>query len=422
MGITADEDGNVYATGAIYGSVDFDERNPGTINYTTIYNDGFIAKYNVNGDLVWSHLIHGEGGDKGYGICLSQSNDIVIVGGTEGCRFTNGGTLYPGNGRNDGFVAKYDRISGSLIWAKVFGGDIDEWNTSVDVDMEGNIYVGGAFSSSSVSFDPGDPTATITKSSGGTYSTDAYLLKLGHDGSFKWANSTQSIKDEVINSVKVDDSGYVYATGRFGEGLSVPMSFSPGFNSGEVHNSAGGVDIFILKTNNDGALRWSGTYGTDAVNDNGASLYVNDKFEIFFSGLIGKTTRFGPVDIDSATGQDNALGAIINSTSNHNTSTFFMKFFQYEKDSVPGPTSLEDGLRSIGLRIYPNPANNVIYVEAERPFKRMVIYDVSGRTILHQEYERPKALINIKHLPPSQYFLNIISENGSSSCTTFIKE
>ncbi|RZJ87395.1 MAG: T9SS type A sorting domain-containing protein [Chryseobacterium sp.] len=422
LGITADDNGNVYTTGYMYGNVDFDERNPGAINYITMYSDAFIARYNVNGDLDWSHRIHGAGGDNGYGIRLSQSNELVIVGGTEGCRFVNGGSLYAGNGRNDGFVAKYNRMSGNLIWAKVFGGNMDEWNTSVDVDVEGNIYVGGAFSSSSFNFESGNPATVIAKSGGGTYSTDAYLLKLGADGSFKWANSTQSLKDEVINSVQVDDSGYVYGTGRFGEGSSsVTMSFSPGFNSGQVLNSIAGVDIFILKTGNDGTLKWSASYGTEAMNDLGASLYVNDKFEVYFSGMIGKTTRFGPVDIDPVTGLDNALGQISNATSDHNTSTFFMKYRQYENDSVSVPTSLED-LGLIGLHVYPNPARDVLYVEAEGQFKRMVICDVLGRTILDQKIRQSKEMINIRHLPPGQYFLNIYSEKELSGRSTFIKE
>lgn len=425
QGIAADDDGNVYTTGYIHGNVDFDERNPGTLYYATMYRDAFIAKYNVDGDLTWSHRMHGEGGDNGYGICLSQSNEVVIVGGTEGCNFENGGPLYPGNGRNDGFVAKYDRISGSLIWARIFGGEVDEWNTGVDVDRDGNIYVGGSFSSNSVSFEPNNPLATVTKGGGGTYSTDAYLLKLGADGSFKWANNTQSIKDEVMSSVKVDDSGNVYATGWFGDGISpssTTMTFSPGFNSVGSHTSSGGLDIFILKTDNNGELKWSNSYGTEAVNETGVSLFVNEKFEVYFAGTIGKTTRFGPVDIDPGTGQDNALGEIINPTSNYNTNTFFMKYWQYEEDTVAGPTSIEDRLSSSGLHIYPNPANDVIHVEADLPFKRILIYDVMGRTILNKECKHIKEPIGVKHLSPSPYFLNIILENGSTVSSTFIKE
>jgi hypothetical protein len=54
------------------------------------------------------------------------------------------------NGSADGFIAKYD-TSGNVIWAKKMGGgDVDFYN-NITADPNGNIVATGSFLSSSVS-------------------------------------------------------------------------------------------------------------------------------------------------------------------------------------------------------------------------------------------------------------------------------
>ena len=70
------------------------------------------------------------------------------------------------------------------------------------------------------------------------------------------------------------------------------------------------------------------------------------------------------------------------------------------------------------LKIYPNPATNLIHTTISQ--FNYSIYDITGRKI-----EMGKSLdnqINIQHLSPGVYHLELISLDGQHQSTKFIKE
>jgi hypothetical protein len=83
--------------------------------------------------------------------------------------------------------------------------------------------------------------------------------------------------------------------------------------------------------------------------------------------------------------------------------------------------------RSQGIRVYPNPTSNFVFIELDGHFERPVsvfIYDAAGnlvQTVSMNSFKgRLAPLVNVTNLVPGAYNVKIVSSNATST-TTFIK-
>ena len=118
--LKVDDSMNVYFTGAFQATADF---NPGGGTFDLVShggNDVYVAKLNINGDLVWAKSIGSPLSDMGRFILLDSASNLFIIGD-----FTDTIDLDPGagvltsisSGATDVFVSKLNN-NGDLIWAK----------------------------------------------------------------------------------------------------------------------------------------------------------------------------------------------------------------------------------------------------------------------------------------------------------------
>jgi hypothetical protein len=117
------------------------------------------------------------------------------------------------------------------------GGDEDRSN-SIVTDYSGNVYATGNFFGTT-DFDPDTGTFSLNS----LYGYDAFILKLNNSGNFIWANKIGGYpENDYGNSIAIDVSGNVYATGVF-YGTS---DFDP--DTGIYYiSSIGNPDMFIHK-------------------------------------------------------------------------------------------------------------------------------------------------------------------------------
>ncbi len=106
--------------------------------------DLFIAKYTSAGNLMWVKTAGGFGKDKINSVAADDSGNIYITGSySTGMRFGN--IVLESLVQPDVFVAKYD-LNGKVLWVKSFPGDDAEDGTAIAVSPSGEkIYVGGIF-------------------------------------------------------------------------------------------------------------------------------------------------------------------------------------------------------------------------------------------------------------------------------------
>jgi hypothetical protein len=230
--VSTDSSGNIIVTGSYYAS------NPlnifaadGTTVSFTLSNSGsynsFVVKYNSSGTPLWARRIGGTASDVSYSVSTDSNGNIVVAGlytsNPVNIFAANGSTVsftLSNSGSNDSFVVKYDS-SGTPLWARKMAGTGDDIAYSVSTDLSGNIVVAGEYASNPLNIFAADgSTVSFTLSNSG--SNDAFVVKYDSSGTPLLAKRIGGTGTDTANSVSVDSSGNIVATGYYS---STSLSF-----------------------------------------------------------------------------------------------------------------------------------------------------------------------------------------------------
>jgi hypothetical protein len=133
--------GDLYVTGTFSGTADFDP-GPGRTELTSAGStDAFLLRLNAKGELVWARRLGGPQADAGMRVAVSA--DAVWVAGT--FKGTMDGLASAGG--SDAFLAKFD-LDGHLLWTKRIGGPKDDEGRAVAAGRNGEVWVCGNFEAS----------------------------------------------------------------------------------------------------------------------------------------------------------------------------------------------------------------------------------------------------------------------------------
>ncbi|MDP3929222.1 MAG: LamG-like jellyroll fold domain-containing protein, partial [Bacteroidota bacterium] len=284
-----DNDGNLIVVGHFYGTVDFDhsagERKLAAVGQY----DGFVAKYNPLGEIIWVYRLGGTLGDQVNSVAVDNFNSIYLTGffmGTMNISVPNGNFPLVSNGNSgDIFMVRLNANGQHLNSYKIGSGGNDRGNT-IKVDNAGNIYVCGAYSSpfntTNVNFNVLGGTNNLL--SGGA--EDGFIVK--YDASFvlQWVRSYGgSAFNDAGQTLDIDALGNVYLAGYFNGTNAV-------FNN-SIFLTAAGQDGFIMKINAAGNTVWAkkiGGTGTDYF----ADLKLDGKGAIYACGNFASTANLNP--------------------------------------------------------------------------------------------------------------------------------
>jgi hypothetical protein len=126
-----DGDGNVYVLGNATGNFG-SQLNQGT-------QDVYLSKYDTAGNLQWTKLVGAQGSASGYSMAVDPTGGIVVAGSTTG----NLSQTAIGNGNTDSFVAKYN-VDGDQLWTQQLPTLSNNQAAAVSVDQSGNVIIGGS--------------------------------------------------------------------------------------------------------------------------------------------------------------------------------------------------------------------------------------------------------------------------------------
>ncbi|MBN9691935.1 MAG: VCBS repeat-containing protein [Verrucomicrobia bacterium] len=132
-----DTDGTLYVAGHNRGSVEFSPTVLLTDN--TSFENGFLARQDANGSWVWAKKANDDFFVGNISLAVTSvkvKSDAVYVTGTA--------NYFEGAHRRGSFVSKFTK-SGTQVWIRYFYA-ADVVVNSVDADQQGNVYVGGGFS------------------------------------------------------------------------------------------------------------------------------------------------------------------------------------------------------------------------------------------------------------------------------------
>jgi len=201
--------------------------------YTTSFgvggNDFWLVKTDSTGNVQWNKTYGGTNGDDAYALVQTIDGGYAMAGPTESF----------GAGSGDFWLVKTD-ADGSMQWNKTYGGtDLD-----VALDMVNTSDGGYALAGTTRSYGAGN--------------WDAWLVKTDADGSMQWNKTFGGIStDGATALVQAYDGGYALACRTYSFG-------------------AGSGDFWLVRTDADGTMQWSETYGGTSCDEAWALVKTSD--------------------------------------------------------------------------------------------------------------------------------------------------
>ncbi len=218
--------------------------------------DMWIIKTDSNGNKQWERKVGG--GSAEYGHCIRQTTDggYIIVGYTDSF----------GAGQEDAELVKLDN-GGNILWIKYYGGNNDDRGNSVRQTSDGGYIISG-----------------YTKSFGAGQS-DVYLIKTDGSGNLLWSQTYGGTNDDQGNSVRqTSDGGYIIC--------GTTQSYG-----------SGGVDVYLIKTDNVGTKQWDDTYGGLGNDDGQCADQTTDSYYIIAGTKFTTYNEFWLIKLGISTNQ-----------------------------------------------------------------------------------------------------------------------
>jgi uncharacterized delta-60 repeat protein len=408
--IALDNSGNVYITGR-------SDRGPAYLSDIT------TIKYDNNGNQLWVALYDGPDhqGDEGKAIAVDAAGNVYVTGKS------NTLTQY-----DDIVTIKYN-TAGGVQWVNRYNGPVNNYDiaTGISLDNSGNVFVcgesvgiggadilliklnpdgtkawdkryngpaSGGDGALGVKVDPNGNIITAGFSDGGsTTNYDFATLKYDQNGNQVWVQRYNTNNQmDVVKAMTVDASGNVIVTGSTVGFIQIDSNFAT------VKYSSSGQQIWVAHyTRTGGSVDVSRAVTTDPLGNvyvTGTSSFTgadNDYITIKYSSAGGQEWIYiydGPGSYNDVT----TAITVNNSGSVYITGRSFSASGDYDYTTVK--YSILNGLNQNGNRIpesfglyqnYPNPFNPATNIRFDIPVNsqaELVVFDISGRTILRENF------------------------------------
>ena len=259
--LVVDPFGNIVGIGYFYNTI--------TVNslFTTAgSNDIFIAKFDPNGNPLWSKHLGGIGSDDGLDIATDPVGNVIAVG-----------SITTNSNDQGALMVKY-APDGTQRFLKEFGvgDDSTQVIAYVNTDLAKNIIVAGAFQGS---INLGG--ATLHNTGGPTF----FMAKFDQTGNHIWSKRFVTTTELIYSLGGME-------TSRDGETtLYGLMDGSIDFGNGAL-TTTGGYDIFLARFDANGNVLWAHKYG-DAGDQYPGNIAINESGKIAMIGFAKSAINLG---------------------------------------------------------------------------------------------------------------------------------
>ncbi|MRG94466.1 hypothetical protein [Polyangium spumosum] len=172
-GLTVDDAGSIFLTGAFESTIDF-----GPVTGSPLASLGgvdlFITKLSANGTGLWARRAGNTTNQRGLAIAAAPNGDVLVAGDASGTLHIDGPLLFP-KGERGLFLTRMS-TEGAVLWAQIFGGPQSvSFGVSLAVDPASDSVVAAGFFDDVVDFGGG-----ALPSAG---NVDAFVARFAKDGS-----------------------------------------------------------------------------------------------------------------------------------------------------------------------------------------------------------------------------------------------
>ena len=250
-------------------------------------NDGFLAKFNSSGSILWSRYFGGGNEDKFYSVATDKDKNVYITGETTSPFMANFSSHQSSiAGFNDAIIAKFDS-TGIKSWCSYFGGSFNEVGSSCSVDTTGHVYMAGYTSSTNgIAY---NGSGVYQESRQVAFGVDLFLTQFNtNNGTNNWGTYYGGDTDEEAGNCVTDLAGNTYICGTTVSTNGTSIASTGSYQS--VHGG-GSRDAFIAKIDTDGKRKW-GTYYGNSGYDVGTACAIDRDTIVYLTGYTLSNTGF----------------------------------------------------------------------------------------------------------------------------------
>ncbi len=209
------------------------------------YDQAFVARYDTSGTLQWARVFGGNRNDHVAAMCTDDSGFVYLACYSRSIDpLVYDGFSFTGTGNDKTFLLKIDP-QGNLVWGKLLtAGTSNAYPTSIAV-KNGVVAITGSYAFLSLVIQ----TDTLTLAG----SDDIFLAAWSAGtGNLLWTKALKSTGQDYARDVVMDSAANIYLTGIFNNNLSI----------GGVDTlwNPYGYETFLAKFNSSGTLMWRRRY------------------------------------------------------------------------------------------------------------------------------------------------------------------
>lgn len=365
-------------------------------------------------NLIWQKTYGGSLDDRCYSV-LPTSNGYILAGHSN----SSNGDITNHWGAYDFWVLEIDFL-GNIIWQKKYGGNDNESALDISYFTDGYIVTGYSMSAN----------GNVSSNQGGT---DYWIIAIDNTGNLLWQKSMGgSDYDYAVKSLTTDDGGFLVV----GETLS---------NDGDITFNNGNYDIWIVKLTSQAEVEWQQSFGgsnaervRNIIPDaNGGYLILSET-----SSNNGDITEsFGgsdmwllKIDNDGYKEWQKSIGTSYTDGGYGLSQTpdagYILAGYKYFEDTTSdvwlvklGGSSMEVQQfdKSRNIMVYPNPSSDLVFIQSEEKISNISVKNMAGQTvqIIHQKNIQS---VDISGLVEGMYILEMKDHKGDHSFQKLIKK
>ena len=378
---------------------------PGTANLM------YLTKLDSACNVLWRKKIDIANSASTSGLIRTLDNGFLISRG-----------MYGFNGSLDFQLLRTDSM-GNILWAKMYGGNGNEWFPAAELTFDGGFIAAG------------------TTESYGAGSGDAILMKVDSIGTVQWT--------KTYGGIDYDGGAFVKRT--FGSVGYILTGTTPGFSVQDDSVVTGIIKAYLIKVDINGNFQWARRYGLGGTSDIAATVWQTTDGGYTFSGATSgystgyldgwfiKTDNMGlsgcydwptiPIVNSPAILDSNLIFIETSDTLNTGTGNFLWDsvatlFITIECTTDPTGSGIFNTDKTTSFIVFPNPSNNLLTIDFAniKDASRFVIYNSLGQFIFSSSITSAQSEINVSAFSSGIYLLRVITSKNEVHTQRFIKE
>ena len=244
--------------------------------------DFLLWKLDENGNTEWQQSFGTASADELYSVALTQDGGYIL-GGSSQTEQTDNPNYY-----NEDYVILKLNAKGEKEWEQRLGGIGQDKLLCVLPTQDGGYLAGGSSDSEAFESNPSltPEQKSLLKNENSRGNMDYWLVKLNAAGKVLWQKTYGGLYFDLLRAiVPATDGGYLLAG----------YSNSPESKNGQgekKENNQGEGDFWIIKIDNNGAIKWQKTIGTKADDQLFTTIATDSGF-----WLAGNTQQNGEADM-----------------------------------------------------------------------------------------------------------------------------